>query len=75
MDFLDQVKDKMELDAQTQRNVLTTGTVVFLLGAVAATLLRRKKIPVRDALSEVQEKGTQLVRDLARRAPRIGKPK
>lgn len=75
MDWND-MKDKFELDPEAQEKIAALAPGLFLASAVLlATLLRGKKIPVRETATELGAQSKRAVTALAARVPFLPKPK
>ncbi len=75
MDWND-LKDKFDLDPESQEKIASFAPGLFLASAILlATLLRGKKLPVRETASEVGAQGKRAVLALAARVPFLPKPK
>lgn len=75
MDWND-MKDKFDLDPEAQEKIAALAPGLFLASAILlATLLRGKKIPIRETASEVGAQGKRAALALAARVPFLPKPK
>ena len=71
-----EMKDKFDLDPETQEKIGALAPGLFLASAILlATLLRGKKIPVRETASELGVQGKRAVLAIAARVPFLPKPK
>jgi hypothetical protein len=76
LDILDELKERMEVDDDTQKKLATFAPLALLGGAaVLATILRGKHIPVRQTATEWGDRGRRAAIALAKKIPLLPKPK
>ena len=76
MDLFEELKDRVELEDETQKKILAAAPLALLGGVViVASLLRGKPIPVRAKVAELAGSSRRAAHELANRLPRLNKPK